>query len=100
MSIILAAIDATTAGRPDLETAIRIGELTNAPVEAVHVADGTTGTVEALTERAPVSLRQIADPAEGTWSPPSTPPRSRHNDAYRGRAARPLAESSSSTKKK
>jgi nucleotide-binding universal stress UspA family protein len=39
MSIILAALDATAAARPVLETALRVSELTGAQVEGVHVAN-------------------------------------------------------------
>jgi len=47
MSIILAALDTSTAARPVMETAIRIGQLTGADVQAVHVRAGPRESVEA-----------------------------------------------------
>jgi len=46
MSTVLAALDATAAARPVLETALRIGRLTGAGVEVVHVRTAPTESVE------------------------------------------------------
>lgn len=59
MSTIIAALDVTAAARPVLETAIRIGELTGASVEAIHVGEGPNETLELLTDRCEVDLRVL-----------------------------------------
>jgi nucleotide-binding universal stress UspA family protein len=64
MSIVLAALDASPSARPVLETALAVGELTGAAVEAVHVHDGPPDTPEWLAERAAVPLRVLDGPAE------------------------------------
>jgi nucleotide-binding universal stress UspA family protein len=68
MTIVLAALDITAAG-PVLETALRIGELTGAHVEAVHVRNGRRQPIEALEQLAAgcrVPLRLLEGPVEST----------------------------------
>jgi nucleotide-binding universal stress UspA family protein len=62
VSTIVAALDASAAARPVLETALRLGQLTAADVEAVHVHDGGAETPAALAERAGVRLRMPPGP--------------------------------------
>jgi nucleotide-binding universal stress UspA family protein len=70
MSIVLAALDTSAAARAVLETAVRIGQLTGADVEAIHVHAGppeSVDTPEPLTEvagRSEVPLRLIEGPVE------------------------------------
>ncbi|MGD9701972.1 MAG: hypothetical protein AB7Q42_04370 [Acidimicrobiia bacterium] len=59
MSIVLAALDASAAARPVLATAMGIGELTDAHVEAVHVADGGRETPEWLAAQTQVPLHVL-----------------------------------------
>jgi nucleotide-binding universal stress UspA family protein len=56
---ILAAIDNSAAARPVLETAIEIGRLLDADVEAVHVAEDGAGTAHALAAQVGVPLRLV-----------------------------------------
>lgn len=63
MSTVLAALDTTAAARPVLETALGIGRLTAASVEAVHVAGaGPLDTPQELATRSGVPLRILAGP--------------------------------------
>lgn len=62
--VVLAALDATTAARPALETAVRFAELTAAGVEAVHAGPEQPATLGILTERAGVTLRLLPEPVE------------------------------------
>ena len=64
MTIVLAALDSSTAARPVLDTAIRIAELTGMGVEAVHVRGGPTETPETLTARRAVRLRLAEGPVD------------------------------------
>lgn len=57
---ILAAIDNSAASWPVLATAVEMGRLLGASVEAVHVQEDGTATARALAERADVPLRLIA----------------------------------------
>jgi hypothetical protein len=62
MSTVLAALDATAAARPVLETAVRIGRLTGAGVEVVHVRTGPAEpieTPESLAARSEVPFRVL-----------------------------------------
>ncbi|MGD0256096.1 MAG: hypothetical protein ABSB99_11235, partial [Acidimicrobiales bacterium] len=59
ISTIIATLDATAAARPVLETALRIGELTGADVEAIHVTDGAIDTPESLAQRSGVPFRAL-----------------------------------------
>lgn len=62
MSIVIAALDASAAARPVLDTAVAFAELTGATVEAV-TADGASRTVGQLAERANVAFHVVAGPA-------------------------------------
>lgn len=65
MSTILAAID-TAAARPVVETAVRIGQMTGADVEAVHVRVSPSepvGPLESLAARFGVPFRLLEDSA-------------------------------------
>lgn len=64
MRTVLAAIDASAAARPVLETALGFAELTGASVEAVHVGDGATDTPASLADRAGVPLRMLQGPVD------------------------------------
>jgi nucleotide-binding universal stress UspA family protein len=67
MGTVLAAIDCTPAARPVLQTALRVGELTGADVEAVHVPCGTgpgAETPESLAAHCGVPCRMLEDPVE------------------------------------
>ena len=69
MSIVLAALDTTAAARPVLETAVRIGQLTGADVETVHVRGGTLESFEtpkSLAARSGLPFRLLAGPVEPT----------------------------------
>lgn len=62
MRTVLAALDSSAAARPVLETALGVGELTGAEVEAVHVREGSVETLESLAARAGVPLRILEGP--------------------------------------
>ena len=67
MNIVLAALDTAAAARPVLETALRIGQLTGADVEAVHVRRGRLESIETpelLAARSKVPFRLLAGPVE------------------------------------
>jgi nucleotide-binding universal stress UspA family protein len=59
MAVVIAALDTTAIARAVLETALRIGELAGAKIEAVHVHDGTAETPRSLAARAGVRLRSL-----------------------------------------
>jgi nucleotide-binding universal stress UspA family protein len=59
MNTIVAAIDATAAARPVLETALRLGRTMTADVEAVYVAEGPSLTPESVAERMSVKVRRL-----------------------------------------
>jgi len=59
MAVVITALDSTAAARPVLETALLIGEVAGAEVEAVHVLDGDLETPRSLAARAGVTLRTI-----------------------------------------
>lgn len=63
---VLAALDADVAALGILETALSIGEMTDARVEAVHVDDGQAEILEALTRSVDVVLQHRADPVAST----------------------------------
>lgn len=63
-TVVLAALDASTAARPALETAVRFAQLTAARVEAVHVGQNGSGTLATLTQRAGVPLRLLSGSVE------------------------------------
>jgi nucleotide-binding universal stress UspA family protein len=64
MSTVVAALDASAAARPVLESALRMAELTGADVEAVHVGSTTDGLVAELARRFDLPLRLLAGPVE------------------------------------
>ena len=69
MSIVLAAIDSSAAARPVLETALRVGQLTGAGVQAVYVRSDplrSVETPESLAARSEVPFRVLEDPVEST----------------------------------
>ena len=57
---ILAAIDNSLAARPVLETAIEMGRLLDASVEAVHAKENGAETARSLAERYGVALRLVS----------------------------------------
>jgi len=66
-SIVLAALDTSAASRPVLENALRLGELTGAAVEAVHVtSEGSESfeTLESVAARSQVPFRLLEGPVE------------------------------------
>jgi nucleotide-binding universal stress UspA family protein len=64
MSIVLAALDASPTAQSVLDAALRIGELTNADVAAVHITTADDETVKARTDRAHVPLHLLSGPLE------------------------------------
>lgn len=62
MRTVLAALDASPAARPVVETARAIGLLMDAGVEAMHVGDGPVETLETLATQHEVPLRLIEGP--------------------------------------
>jgi nucleotide-binding universal stress UspA family protein len=64
MRTVLAALDASAAARPVLETAVGLGQLTGANVEAVHVGDGSVETPSTLAARFEVPYRLLDGPVE------------------------------------
>lgn len=65
MKTVLAAIDESAAAQPVLDTALGIGQLTGAHVEAIHVKEGSGATAQALSARRGVGLRLLDGPVEG-----------------------------------
>jgi nucleotide-binding universal stress UspA family protein len=66
MRTVLAALDASAAARPVLESALGIADLAGAKVEAVHVPEGSGEAVEWLADRAGVPLRILEGPVVGS----------------------------------
>jgi len=64
VSRVLAALDTGAAARPVLETALGIGRLFGAHVEAVHVHDGSDETPSALASRYDVTMKILGGRAE------------------------------------
>jgi nucleotide-binding universal stress UspA family protein len=70
MSTVLAALDTSSTARAVLATAVRIGQLTGAGVEAVHVHAGPLESVDApealaaLAARSEVPLKLLEGPVE------------------------------------
>lgn len=64
MKTVLAAVDASAAASPVLETARRFAELTGSAVGAVHVVGGATHTPASLADRAGVPLRMLQGPVD------------------------------------
>ena len=66
MTIVLAAIDPSAAARPVLETALRVGRLTAADVEAIHVDEGAADLPRSLASRAGIPIRIASGPVGPT----------------------------------
>ncbi len=64
MRTVLAAMDASAAARPVLETALGLGQLTSAQVMAVHVGNGSAETPATLATRCDVPYRLLDGPVE------------------------------------
>lgn len=64
MRTVLAALDSSPAARPVLETALGIGELTSAKVEAIHVRENSDEIPAAVAERSGVVLRVVDGPVD------------------------------------
>lgn len=64
MSTVLAALDGGTCDQVVLDTAFGIGALTGSVVEAVHVADASGDSPEALARRNGVALRELSGSVE------------------------------------
>lgn len=64
MRTVLGFLDSSAAARPVLETALGIGELMGATVEAVHVQENSGETPAAAAERSGVHLRVVDGPVE------------------------------------
>jgi nucleotide-binding universal stress UspA family protein len=62
MSIVLAAVDGSLAAQSVLETALRIGDLTNNEVEAVHVTTVDDESVRLRADRVRVPLHLLSGP--------------------------------------
>jgi nucleotide-binding universal stress UspA family protein len=62
MRKVLAALDASPAARPVIETARGVGQLVDAEVEALHVGTGPVETLDALATQYGVTLRVIGSP--------------------------------------
>jgi nucleotide-binding universal stress UspA family protein len=66
MNTLLAALDTSPGAAAVLDTALRLGKLTGDTVEAVHVRDGPTESLEWLAAQAEVDLRLLEGPVETT----------------------------------
>src|SRR5579871_6069982 len=66
MRTVLAALDASPAARPVLESALGMAELTGATVEAVHVREATLQAPRWLAAREAVDLTVLTGPVEAT----------------------------------
>ncbi|MFZ0995501.1 MAG: universal stress protein [Candidatus Dormiibacterota bacterium] len=64
MSIVLAALDSDPSAQSVLDAALRVGELTNTDVEAVHITTADDENVKARTDRAHVPLHLLPGPLE------------------------------------
>jgi nucleotide-binding universal stress UspA family protein len=64
MSTVVAALDASAAARPVLESAVRMAELAGATVEAVHVGSTSEGLIAQLARQFDLPLRLLAGPVE------------------------------------
>ena len=62
MTTLLAALDTSPSAAAVLDTALRLGELTGATIEAVHVREGPTESPEWLAAQAGVHLRVLEGP--------------------------------------
>lgn len=64
MSIVLAAIDSSSAARPVLDTALGLAALTDATVEAVHVRENASPTPAALAAARGIAFRELEGDVE------------------------------------
>ncbi|HVM54134.1 MAG TPA: universal stress protein [Acidimicrobiales bacterium] len=64
MRTVLAAIDASPAAQPVLDTALGMASLTDATVEAVHVREMATSTSQAIASRRGVPIREVEGDVE------------------------------------
>lgn len=64
MTTVLAALDGSPAARPVLETALGIGALLDADVEAIHVEDEPGQILDTVAARSGVPLRDVEGPVE------------------------------------
>jgi|HigsolmetaAR201D_1030396.scaffolds.fasta_scaffold09615_2 hypothetical protein len=64
MSTVLAAVDASPAARPVVEAAIRFGELTDSPVEMVHVVEADAEVPRWLAAQFDLQLRLLEGPVD------------------------------------
>jgi nucleotide-binding universal stress UspA family protein len=64
MSIVLAALDATHTAQSVLEAALRVGEMTDSGVEAVHAPTGHNQSLTLPTDHADVPLHLLSGPRE------------------------------------
>ena len=62
MTTLLAALDTSPSAAAVLSTALQLGELTGATIEAVHVREGPTDSPEWLAAQAGVHLRVLEGP--------------------------------------
>ena len=66
MNTLLAALDTSPNAAAVLDTALRLGKLTGDTVEAVHVRDGPTESLEWLAAQAGVNLRLLEGPVDAS----------------------------------
>lgn len=66
MRTVLAALDASAAATPVLDTAIAMAGATGADVDAIHVADGPIELPTSVAARHDIGLRLLAGPVEAT----------------------------------
>jgi nucleotide-binding universal stress UspA family protein len=64
MRTIIAALDASAAARPVLETALAVGRLTGASVRAIHVGASRPATLDSLSDQFGVPLELLAEGVE------------------------------------
>jgi hypothetical protein len=74
MKTVLAALDASPAARAVVETALGVGDLMGADVEAVHVGRRPAETLETLAAHHGVPLRLLHGPAERALLDAVAPP--------------------------
>ncbi len=66
MSVVLAALDDSPAADSVLDAALKVGELTNTDVEAVHVTTADEQSLKASTDDVHVPLQLLQGPLEST----------------------------------
>ena len=70
MKTVLAALDTSPSAAAVLDTALRLGELTGATIEAVHVRDGPTESPQWLAAQAGYTCACSKVPSGSASSPP------------------------------